>query len=243
MSELYQGNRLHRSWREGNTTQEVFLEDYAGLILALLDLYQTDFDNSWFAHALELTEEMISLFNDPDGGFFDTTADEVNCIIPSRKICKIMPPHAVIQWPARLLLKMAAFTDRSDFRQKAEKMLEVVAEQAVRYPTGFARWLSAMDFAMANVKQIAIIGDLASKTPNPCLTFSGMDIHPHWVMAATSLPLPEKAPSLLMDRPLTGGKPTAYVCEGFVCKQPVTEIKLLLDQLNQLTELFPQKIE
>lgn len=232
LSKLYQENRLHRSWREGNSSHEVFLEDYAGLILALLELYQTDFDNSWYAHALDLTEEMVSLFNDPEGGFFDTTADEENLLFRPKDLQDNATPCGN-SMACEVLLKMAAFSDRSDFRQKAEKMLEVVAEQAVRYPTGFAKWVSAMEFAFANVKQIAVIGDLASEVTQSMLAIFRKGYFPKWIVAASPLPLPEKAPGLLMDRPLIGGKSTAYVCERFVCKQPVTEVKPLLDLLNQ----------
>jgi uncharacterized protein YyaL (SSP411 family) len=232
LSKLYQKNRLHRSWREGYSSQEVFLEDYAGLILALLELYQTDFDNSWYAHALDLTDEMVSLFNDPEGGFFDTTVDEVNILFRPKDLQDNATPCGN-SMACEVLLKMAAFSDRSDFRQKAEKMLEAVAEQAVRYPTGFARWLSSMDFAMANIKQIAIIGDLASEDTQSMLTILRKGYSPNWVVAASPLPLPRNAPGLLLDRPSTGGRPTAYVCEGFVCKYPVTDAKALLDQLIQ----------
>jgi uncharacterized protein len=232
LSRLYQENRLHRSWREGNSSHEVFLEDYAGLILALLELYQTDFDNSWYAHALDLTEEMVSLFNDPEAGFFDTTADEENLLFRPKDLQDNATPCGN-SMACEVLLKMAAFSDRSDFRQKAEKMLEAVAEQAVRYPTGLARWLSAMDFAMANVKQVAIIEGPVSEDTESMLEILRKGYFPNCVAAAASLPLPEKAPGLLMDRPLIGGKSTAYMCERFLCKQPVTEVKPLLDLLNQ----------
>ncbi len=72
LSELRPNGQLCRAWREGSTTNAVFLEDYASLILGLLELYQTDFDNKWFASAHELANEMIKKFNDPNGGFFDT---------------------------------------------------------------------------------------------------------------------------------------------------------------------------
>ena len=37
--------------------------------------------------------------------------------------------------------------------------------------------------------------------------------------------------ALLADRPLRDGRPTAYVCRGFVCRLPVTEAGDLADQL------------
>jgi len=47
LNNLYAHGKLHRSWHEEKTTREVFLEDYAALILGLLELYQADFDNRW----------------------------------------------------------------------------------------------------------------------------------------------------------------------------------------------------
>ncbi len=61
LRELVVDGRLRRSWRQGQTSPEVFLEDYAAFILGLLDLYQADFNPRWFAAAQALTGEMIEL--------------------------------------------------------------------------------------------------------------------------------------------------------------------------------------
>jgi uncharacterized protein YyaL (SSP411 family) len=47
------------------------------------------------------------------------------------------------------------------------------------------------------------------------------------VIAASAFPPPQGSPALLADRPLMNGKPTVYVCEGFVCKTPVTTVEEL----------------
>jgi uncharacterized protein YyaL (SSP411 family) len=47
LNELRPNGKLKHSWGEGKTTNEVFLEDYAALILGLLELYQTDFNNNF----------------------------------------------------------------------------------------------------------------------------------------------------------------------------------------------------
>jgi hypothetical protein len=131
------------------------------------------------------------------------------------------------------LLRMAALTGRAEFRQKAEGMLEMVAEQAVRYPLGFSRWLSALGFALSNVKQIAFVGDLNSSVARSMISVLQDGYHPHWISAASQSPLSEQSPELLHNRPMLGGKPTAYVCQGFICKQPVTD-KISLEK--QLTD-------
>jgi uncharacterized protein YyaL (SSP411 family) len=102
-------------------------------------------------------------------------------------------------------------------------MLEMVADQTVQYPLGFSRWLSVLGFALSDVRQIAIVGDLDSKDARSMIAILQDGYHPHRITAASSLPLPDQAPELLHNRPMLGGKPTAYVCQGFVCKQPVTD--------------------
>ena len=57
------------------------------------------------------------------------------------------------------LLKLAAFTDNGRYRDLAETALRLVSEHALRYPTSFARWLSAADFAFGNVKQVAVVSE------------------------------------------------------------------------------------
>jgi hypothetical protein len=230
LSELRAGGRLRRSWRGGKATEEVFLEDHAALILALLDLYQTDFDNAWFVQALELTEEMLSLYNDPSGGFFDTPEGGERLVIRPKDLQDNATPCGN-SMACEALLRMAAFTGRADFRQKAEGMLEMTADKAVQYPLGFSRWLSALDFALSKIKEIAITGDLNSADTRSLISIVQEGYHPHWILAASSLPLPGKPPELLQNRPMLGDKATAYVCQGFVCQQPVTDPELLRSQL------------
>jgi uncharacterized protein YyaL (SSP411 family) len=54
---------------------------------------------------------------------------------------------------------------------------------------------------------------------------------PNLIVAASSYPPQNGAPALLADRPLVDGQPAAYVCEGFVCRLPVTDPADLRKQL------------
>lgn len=230
LTQLRPAGKLHRSWRKGQSTEEIFLEDYAALIIALLELYQTDFDNQWFTHASELTDEMVDRFNNHSGGFFDTPSDGQVLLFRPKDMQDNATPSGN-SMACEALLRMAELSDRADLRQKAEEMLGMIAEQALRYPTGFARWLSTANFALGKVKQVAVVGDPAMKETQSFLEILRKGFHPMWVMAASPLPLPQNAPSLLLDRPLVNSKPTAYVCEGFICKKPVADAQSLLEQL------------
>jgi uncharacterized protein len=227
---LRPNGKLKRSWRQDKTTNEVFLEDYAALILGLIELYQTDFQDKWFAFAQELTEEMFDLFVDANGGFSDTSKDNKELLIRPKDLQDNATPSGNAL-ACEALLKLSAFTDNGKYRDLAEKSLGLITNQAVRYPTSFARWLSAADFALGNVKQVAVIYESNPEDAWELLQTIQSQYRPNMIVATSPHPPSVKAPSLLVDRPLKDGKPTVYVCEGFVCKMPVTstsELQALL---------------
>lgn len=230
LSTLQPNGRLKHSWRDGKTTDEVFLEDHAALILGLLELYQSDFNNKWFATAKKLANEMIELFFDPAGGFFDTSKDgEALLLRPKDLQDNATPSGNALACEA--LLKLAAFTDDGKYRDLAEKSLRSVADMAVRYPTAFARWLSAADFALGKVKQVAFVSEAGGEDASELIRVVRSAYRPNVVIAASSYPPSHDAPDLLKDRPLKNGRATVYVCEGFVCKNPVTSIAELKELL------------
>lgn len=222
--------KLRRSWRQGKTTNEVFLEDYAALILGLIELYQTDFQDKWFATARQLTEQMIQGFNDPDGGFFDTSKDNVDLLLRPKDLQDNATPSGNAL-ACEALLKLAAYTDRGEYRDLAEKSLGLVANSALRYPTSFGRWLSAADFALANVKQVAVLYETQEEAEAWLHTIQSA-YRPNLIVAASPYPPSDDAPPLLQDRPLKEGKTTAYVCQGFVCLQPVNSVEETEAQLG-----------
>ncbi|MBW6473596.1 MAG: thioredoxin domain-containing protein [Anaerolineaceae bacterium] len=231
LHELYIDGQLRRSWRQGQTSAEVFLEDYASLILGLLELYQSDFNPRWFAAAQALTEQMIDQFHDPDGGFFDTTHTAETVLLRPKDLQDNATPSGNALATAGLL-KMAAFSENEAWRQLAEDSLAQVAGMAGAYPTAFSRWLAAADFSQNPARQIALIGDPEEPQMAEFLREICGAYRPNTVVAAAGLPIPEGSPALLQDRPMLDGKVTAYVCEGFVCRKPVTSVSELKELLK-----------
>ncbi|MDO9087304.1 MAG: thioredoxin domain-containing protein [Anaerolineaceae bacterium] len=230
LRELVVEGRLRRSWRQGQTSPEVFLEDYAALILGLLDLYQADFNPLWFASAQKLTGEMIKQFHDPAGGFFDTTRDAETVLLRPKDLQNNATPcgNALA---VEALLKMASYSENEEWLQLAEETLAQVARMVGEYPTAFSRWLSAADFYLSKTLQIALIGELESVEMVEFLREIRGTYRPNTVVAAAGLPIPDGSPALLAERPMIEEKVTAYVCEGFVCRMPVGTVEGLKEQL------------
>ena len=230
LTSLRPDRQLKRSWRDGKITNEVFLEDYAALILGLIELYQTDFNDRWFTAARKLTNEMIELFNDPNVGFFDTPKNSEELLLRPKDL-QDSATASGNALASEALLKLSAFTDDGTYRDRAEKSLSQVTDSALRSPTAFGRWLSAADFALGNVKQVAVLYD-ASQEDNAqkLIQVTQSEFRPNMIVAASAYPPSEGAPPLLMDRPLKDGNATVYVCENFVCKMPIVSS----DELEKL---------
>ena len=202
------------------------------MINGLLALYQADFNPRWFTSALELAEEMIARFADDSGGFYDTSVDGEPLLIRPKDMQDNATPSGNAL-AVEALLRLAAFTGREDFRTRAESAIKMVMPMAVRYPTAFARWLGAAGLALNEITQVAIIGDLSDPATQALLAAVREAFRPDFVLAASALPLQPGAPHLLQDRPMQDGRPTAYVCQGFVCRSPVTTA----DELRKLLQL------
>jgi len=231
LARLRADGKLRRSWRDGKTTHEVFLEDYAALILGLLELYQTDFNNKWFVAAMELADEMARRFNDPAGGFFDTPSDGERLLVRPKDIQDNATPSGNAL-AAEALLKLAALTDRGDLRDLAERALGQAALFAAQHPTGFARWLWAGQFAAGKIRQAALILNGDEQNERALIETTFRRYRPNLVVAAARLPVAQDAPALLRGRPLVNGRSAAYVCEEFACLQPVTAPEELSRQLE-----------
>ena len=230
LNALCPGGSLRHAWRDGQTGQEVFLEDYAALILGLLALYQADFQVRWFQQAERLSQEMVERFSNPQGGFFDTPGEAQTIFSRQMEMQDNATPSGNAL-AAQALLKLAAFTGNESYRARAEQSLQMVSQPATRYPAAFGAWLSAADFALSQVSQVAIIGEPSDPPTRALLEAVRLGYHPNLVLAVSGLPATPGSPALLEQRPMLAGQPTAYVCKGFVCDLPVTQPEDLARQL------------
>jgi len=227
LQNLVVDGKLLRSWRDGQARHNAYLEDYAALALALLSLYQSDPQPQWYAAALALADDMTAHYADPSGGFFDTRDDHESLLIRPKDIQDNATPCGN-SLAAQALLRLAAYGDRPNFRKTAEEMLAPLLETVVRYPTAFANWLNAADFALGPVNEVAILG----ANPQELVQTLWREYRPRQVAAISTFPPPQGSPALLQDRPLLNSQPTAYVCRDFICKQPVNAAQELAAQLT-----------
>lgn len=230
LENLYQ-ERLMRAWRKGQSRHPAFLEDYGGLIVALISLYQASFDVEWYQWAVRLGSEMMLKFSDPNGGFFDTVADADAVLLMRPKELQDNATPSGNALAAYALLLLGAL----DYNFKPEdhigSLLSSLQGIAVRYPTSFSYWLQVIDFALGPLQQIALMVPEFSASVDPYLDLVRGEYRPRTILAGATYPPSDQAPPLLADRPLQDNRPTVYICEGFTCLRPINELENLQAEL------------
>ena len=113
------------------------------------------------------------------------------------------------------LLRLAALTGEHDYEARAEAVLRLLHELAPKHPQAFGHLLQALDFRLATVKEVALVGPEL----RPLERVVRDSFRPHLVLAGGE---PDGVP-LLEGREPVEGRPTAFVCEHFACRAPVTE--------------------
>src|SRR5437667_7616278 len=159
LRELNRDGRLLRTYKAGRARLNGYLEDYTFLADGLLALYEASFHPHWFAEAQRLIDEVITLFADQqNGGFFDTGSDHEALISRPKDIMDNATP-AGNSVAVDVLLRLAAFTGEEAYRRYADDYLRPIADIMVQHPQAFGHLLEALDFAISQSKEIALIGD------------------------------------------------------------------------------------
>jgi uncharacterized protein YyaL (SSP411 family) len=212
--------RLLRAWRAGRASLNAYLEDYAGVADGLLVLYEATFAPRWFVGARRLADTIIARYRDPAGGFFDTSDDHEALVVRPKDLQDNATPSGSAM-AAFVLLRLSALTGEGRYRDLAEQALRQVQPMAGAYPTAFAHWLCALDFAVAAPREVAIVGDPHSNDTRALLEVAARPYRPHQVLAL-GRPGEDSPVPLLAGREPVAGRATAYVCEHFACRTPVT---------------------
>ena len=219
---------LLRTWKDGRAKLNGYIEDHANLADGLIELYQVSGETKYLLEAKRLADIMITEFWDEEnGGFFFTSNDHEELIVRNKDFYDNATPagNSVV---ADVLLKLAKLFGEEKYERFAAAVLRLVAPQISRHPQGFGRALSAMEFFLAPVKEIVIIGEKGNELARQVFD----EFLPNKVVVLSVEPENDaQLLPLLRDRKMIDGKATAYVCQDFVCRQPVISVEDLREQL------------
>jgi uncharacterized protein YyaL (SSP411 family) len=226
--------RLLRTWKGGEARLKGYLEDYAMVAAALLEVYEATFTRRWLDAARALADDMLRLFwDDQLDGFYDTGHDHEKLIVRPRNLYDNAVPCGT-SVAIETLLRLAVLTGEASYESRALTALRPLADLLGRHPTAFARSRCALDFHLGPKVEVALVTPHGNAEPLAAEVFGRF--LPNRVVAGMVAGDAEAAAGmpLLHGRTLIDGKTTAYVCRNYACELPVTDRAALARQLEAL---------
>jgi uncharacterized protein YyaL (SSP411 family) len=225
--------RLLRSWRDGVTGTAGFADDHASMARACLALFESTGDLRWFDEAEGLGEALVRLFADRErGGFFQTGTDTSGLVVRPKDLYDNATPSGN-SMGADVCLRLGMLTGDATMTEVGVSALRLVRDAMATAPTGFGEALSVLDLLLGPAFEVAVLGEPGSPSTRALTdVVLASTWRPRVVLAQgdPSDPARERVP-LLRERAAVDGLPTAYVCQGFSCRLPVTTPEAVAEEL------------
>ena len=242
-SYMQKNGRLHRVYKNKHSYLPAYLDDYAFLTAALLDLFEVTGNTSWLNKALLLDRTLEQNFEDKKhGGFYMTGHDYEPLMAREKPFYDGAEPSgnsiAVLN-----LLRLAEFTGKESHRQRAEHALSAAGEALNRSPISFSEWMNALDYYHSTVYEVVLITpnleELRKDNKLQDSMFKELQkkYWPHKVMIlahAQDVKENQKLLPALQGKKAINGKTTVYICEKGACQLPAETPAALRAQLQTL---------
>ncbi|CAL65192.1 thioredoxin domain-containing protein [Christiangramia forsetii] len=225
-NQLQENGRLYHSYKNGKSTINGYLEDYAFSISAFLDLYECTFEQEYLGRARNLIDVTDKDFTDSVSGLYFFTSDKDRELVTKTiEISDNVIPASNSEM-AKNIFRFGKLTGDMKYVGKAEKMLQIVMDKIPEYPQSYSNWLDLMLNFTNPFYEIAITGE---NYKNLAETFQE-DYLPNTVLAATDS---KSNMSLLKDR-LVNGKNLIYICTEGSCQLPAASKDEALQHISQV---------
>ena len=209
---------LLHTWKDGHAQYDAFLEDYAFLIAALVDLYEITFDLNYLRQAEKYTGLVLSYFSDPATGLFYFTGSNQTDVVMRKKDLQDNATPSGNSTMAHNLQRLGILLGRTDWREMALQMLKQVEDAVKTYPRSFERWALAMLMEVYPYHEIAVVGKGAMETAARIQS----RFLPNGIIAATMQGSDELP--LLAEKVAGNDTALIYVCRDFTCQRPVATL-------------------
>lgn len=219
---------LYRLAAQGDIQVRGTLEDYAFLCDALVDLYETTFEQCWLMAGNDIGEQMIKLFFDSNSSIFYYT-DGTDTSLISRTVDShdgALPASSSIA--IRSLLRLGHMLGKERFTECARKSIKANGQKANAHPLAYASLVLANLYASDEVPSVVITAETL-EAATPLLRVIHETYIPARNLVVKTAGQPDALP-LAADKPV-GPTPQVFICKNFTCLPPVQtpeELKQLL---------------
>lgn len=214
---------LYRNHKDGSSSINAFLDDYATLIDAYIALYEATFNDHWLTRSKQLTKTVIEHFKNEESGMFYYTSDQDESLIRRSVEVNDNVISSSNSIMAINLLKLHKFFPNEGFGAKASQMVRNVQSNFAENGQSFANWLNLVLFEGKNFYEIAIVGNEYE--------IRGQELASQYIPNSVLVASENEGTLDLLKNRYNEGQTLIYVCIEGSCKLPVTSTQQVLNQL------------
>ncbi|WP_047984437.1 thioredoxin domain-containing protein [Ornithinibacillus californiensis] len=231
---LFDHEQLKARYRDGETKYNAYLDDYAYVAWAYLELYQATFQLEYLSKGKEQVDKMIELFWDnKQAGFFFSGKNNEKLISTDKEIYGGATPSGN-SVAALVLTQMVSLTGEMNYLDKVEEMYFTFYEDIDRQASAAVFFLQSLLLTEYPTKEVVVLGD--SDSWKPLVRELQEQFSPDIALLVADNPemLKDVAP-FAAEYIILNDQATIYVCENFACQQPTNDIDLALSKLKNST--------
>lgn len=224
---IQKNNRVTRNYKDGRTSINGFLDDYAFLVDAFIALYQATFDEKWLYKAKGLMDYAILHFYDETSGMFYYTSNMDDPLVARKMEINDNVIPASNSVVARGLQYLGLYFYEEGYIEKSKAMLNNLVDNILttQQPNFYSNWCNLMIDVVHEPFEVAIVGKEYRKLRREMDTY----FIPNIILLGGA-----KEGSLeLLDGKLIDNETTIYVCRNKVCKVPVNKVEHALELMEE----------
>jgi hypothetical protein len=230
------GKTLFHTWKNGKAQYDAFLDDYAFLIEAFLDVYEITFDTGYILQAKRYLEFVLENFFDAKDKLFYFTSSKQNDILYRRKDLYDSATPSGNSTMVRNLQRVGVLLGNEKYRRLATEILTKMKDSVERHPNSFGLWACAMISETKGIPEIAVLGNDAENLAASI----NQDFYPQKAIMASRLPRNDYP--LLKDKLASEGT-LIYMCQHYACAAPVKTNKELRQLLGKTSRFEQQPLD
>ena len=226
---MWHEDRLYASHKDGKSNLNAYLDDYAYLIDAIMTILSIRWDTKWLNFAQDLSTVLLDQFYDNEhGGFLFTSHDHEKLLQRRRDFMDDATPSGN-GIATRALITLGHLTGNQKFIHAGEQTLKAAWHSLENIPYAHSSLLQALTNVCYPSRQIIIRGkeDDISVWQNTCYEIADVNT------AVYAIPGFDSDLPGLLSQAGSQDRTVAYICEGFVCKAPVTTLDQLISDLKR----------
>jgi uncharacterized protein YyaL (SSP411 family) len=228
-STLWRDGRLLATAMEGRAHLNAYLDDYAYLADAILELQQVRFRAAEVAFAQQLLDVVLRRFADDAAGGFYFTSNDHEALIHRSKIFGDDATPAGNGIAARALLRFGHLLAEPRYLAAAERTLRAAWPVITHYPPGHVSLLGALEELLSPPEILVLRGE--ARTIEGWALALAKTYAPHRIVLAIPSDASDLPPALADKTPRAG--PVGYLCRGSTCSAPIDSLEVLIEQLRE----------